>query len=510
MKRKPFIVAFDGFKSAQSILDEIVKTLAEPNEIVDLISFFSSPPVIADFVGYFKFNSALHLEGMKGKDGALAKIVSQYPEINIFWDLKLPDTNGTDKDILSNYTPFMRSGDILTMGYNSSLRALREVRTLIPKGVKIAIVSVLTDTDRDECRMRRGAIPGMAILNDATNFLEFGKDLFDAIVCSPEELKLLRNNLPDYIEILVVAIRDFWMEVGQQSPDRIGGIKNTMDAGADFLVLGGQLMKGNPGKEISPAKSRKLSIAEALKSDALSLIKEQPLETLINFRGHYQSRKDENNKFLGPLVAYSGKYFSSTGEKNYVGDVYFNLAVVENHPQRLNYFAKIMAEKIRAFEESSELKIDCLVGVPEGGNKIAQEVGRLLNIPGLRLEKEVTSLKTATAKEEFNLVLRRNAGAVEIGWFALIFEDLCNNFVTTQKAIDALDSAGVVVVGIACIANRSKDHIDEWEGLPVIAGMSVPSDQYEQEDPMVANLIATGNLSTDPKKDWSKLKAAMG
>lgn len=496
MKRKPFIVAFDGFKSAQSILDEIVKTLANPSEI-------------ADFISYFKFNDALHLEGMKGEDGALAKIVSQYPNINIFWDLKLPDTNGTDKSILLKYVPFMRSGDTLTMSSIASLKALREVRALIPKGVKIAIVSVLTDTDRDECRMRRGAIPGMAILNDAMNLLEFGKDLFDAVVCSPAELKLLKQNLPDYIETNVPGIRDWWMEAGQQSPDRIGGIKSTLDAGADYEVLGGQLMKGNPEKNLSPAQSRELSIAEALKSDALSLVKGQPLETLINFRGHYQSRKDEHGKFLGPLVAYNGKYPSPTGEKSYVGDVYFNLAVVEDHPQRLSYFAKIMVEKIIVFEKSWGHKIDCLVGVPEGGNQIAQEVGRLLGIPGLRLEKEVTTLGTSTAKEEFNLILRRNAGAVEIGWFALIFEDLCNNFSTTQKAIDALDHAGIVVVGTACIANRSKDHIDEWEGLPVISGMSVPSDQYEQEDPLVADLIAAGRLSTNPKKDWAMLKKAM-
>src|SRR5680860_363203 len=493
MKRKPFTMAFDGVESAQAILDKIAEAFARPREIVD-------------YIGYLKFNDALHLEGMKGDDGVLAKIVSRYP-INIFWDLKLPDTNGTDKNILLKYVMFMRPGDILTMTSDSSLRAFREVRSLIPEGVKIAIVSVKTDTDFDECRMRRGATPGMAILNDATNLLEFGTNLFDAVVCSSKELKILKQNLPDYIEIHVPGIRDWWMDIGQQSADRIDGIKNILDAGADNLILGGQLFKGNPGKGISPAKSRKLSIAEALKSDALSLIKGQPLETLINLEGHYQSSKGPDGNFLGPLVAYSGKYPSPTGEKNYVGDVYFNLAMIEDHPQRLNYFAKLMVKKIRAFEETWGHKIDCLIGAPEGGSKIAQEVGRLLNIPGLRLEKEVTALKTATAKEEFNLVMRRNAGALQIGWFALIFEDLCNNFGTTQKGINTLDTFGVVTVGIACVANRSKDHIDEWEGLPVIAGMSVPSEQYEQEDPLVSDLIAAGSLSTDPKKDWSKLKA---
>jgi len=496
MKRKPFILGLDGFKSAQAIADIIEETLREPSNM-------------ADFISHFKFNDALHLEGMKGDDGLLAQIVSKYPEINIFWDLKLPDTNGTDKNILLKYTIFMRPGDILTLSSIASLRAFREVRSLIPQGIMIAIASVLTDTDRDECRMRRGAIPGMAILNDSTNLLEYGKDLFDAVVCSPKELKLLKQNLPDSIETIVPGIRDYWMEAGQQSPDRIDGIKNTFDNGADYEVLGAQLMKGNPEKNISAAMSRELSIAEALRSDSLDLIKGRPLETLVNLQGHYQSRKDPDGKFLGPLVAYSGQYDSPTGKKNFVGDVYFNLAVIEDSPQRLEYFAKLMADKIRAFEASWGHKVDCLIGVPEGGSKIAQEVGRLLNIPGLRLEKEIIAFKTATAKEKFMLLLRRNVGAVKIGWFALIFEDLCNNFSTTQKAIDSGNGSGLVVVGVACIANRSKDHIDEWEGLPVIAGISVPSDQYEQEDPLVADLIAAGSLSTDPKKDWAKLKAAM-
>ncbi|QQG52312.1 MAG: hypothetical protein HY931_03160 [Candidatus Falkowbacteria bacterium] len=495
MKRKPFILGLDGFKNSQAVWDTIKATLQEPGEM-------------ADFISHFKFNDALHLEGMKGEDGILPYLIHEYPEIFIFWDLKLQDTNGTDKNILLKYLKYMRSGDILTMVSTSSLRAFREVRALIPAGVKIAIVSVLTDTEPDECRMRRGMFPGMAILNDATNLLP-KEDFFNAVVCSPAELPLLKKNLPDCIEFITPAIRDSWMDAGQQSAARIDGIKNTLDAGADYLVLGGQLMKGNSEKGISASESRKLSIAEALRSDALSLIKGQPLETLVNLEGHYQSRKTPDGKFMGPLVTYSGQYDSPTGKKNFVGDVYFNLAVIEDSPQRLEYFAKLMAEKILAFEETWGHKVDYLIGVPEGGSKIAQEVGRLLNIPGLRLEKEVTAVKTATSKEQSNLVMRRNAGAVEIGSYVILFEDLCNNFATTQKAIDAINAVDAVVVGIACVANRSKKYTEEWRGLPIISGISVPSDQYEQEDPLVAELVAAKHLSTDPKRDWADLKAAM-
>jgi len=69
--------------------------------------------------------------------------------------------------------------------------------------------------------------------------------------------------------------------------------------------------------------------------------------------------------------------------------------------------------------------------------------------------------------------------------------------------------SGAEVVAIACVANRSKTYINEWQGIPIIAGISVPSNQYKQEDEEVAELIKKGLLSTDPKKDWEELKKAM-
>lgn len=495
--RKPFILGLDGIKSAPAILDIIAKTLKDPKEIVD-------------FISYFKFNDALHLEGMKGENGVLAKTVRLYPKINIFWDVKSADTNGTDKNVLAHYLPFMRLGDIVTMSSTSSVAALKEVRGLIPSGVKIAIASVLTDTTIDECQMRRGMSPEMAILNDVTNLLRFSDNLFDAVVCSPAEIKFLKLTLPDNIETIVPAIRDYWMKAGQQAEDRMGGIEHVLNAGADFMVLGAQLMKGHPEQGIDPVKSRDLSIAKAMKSKELFIIKNDPLATLINFKGYYQSPMDDKGKFLGPLVAYNGTYVDEAGvNKNYVGPLYFNMAVVEDDQRILNYFAKIMAKKILAFEEQSGYVIDCLVGVPEGGSKIAQEVGRLLGIPGIRLEKKVLAVETKTTKEVFDFVMRRNAEVIQLGSHVILFEDLINNLTGTGKAVKALQDVGAISVGVACMANRSKDYIDKWNNLPIIAGLSVPSDQYRQDDPLVCDLVNSGNFSINPRRDWKVLKAAM-
>lgn len=492
MKRKVFALGIDGCETAAEVIRLIVDTLAEPRELID-------------YVSHIKLNDALHLEG---KFEILSFIIESYPKLNIFFDLKLQDTNGTDINILKKYIKYMRPGDIVTVFSITSLKAFNDIRAMLPIGVKIALVSILTDTAILECQSRRGALPKVAILNDAFNLIEMGDCPFDAVICGPVELKFLKMNLPSYIKFIVPGIRDSWMEAGQQSPDRIGGTKEALDDGADLLVLAGQFIKGNPKKDVSPVESRARSIMRALESSTINLIPGEPLETLVNLKGHYKSLKTPEGKIKGPLVAYHGTYPSPTGEKNYVGDVYFNLSLIESHPRILAYFAELMAEKIRQFEKETETKIDCLVGVPNGGNKIAQEVGRILDIPGICMEKELIAPKTDTEKAKFHLVFRRNEGVIQLGWNVLIFEDLCNNF-GLDEVVHEVEECDAEVIGVTCVVNRSEKHVDQWKGLPIIAGVSVPSKQYEQEDPAVAELIAQKKLSTDPKQDWKQLKKAM-
>lgn len=123
---KKLILALDGIKTPQLVLEKISGTLSTPSEM-------------SDYISYFKFNDAFHMEGFKE---ILPVIINNYPDIFIFWDLKLPDTNGTDTNILSHYLEYMRPGDIVTVSSICSLRAFRDIRSVLRVGVKIAIVSV--------------------------------------------------------------------------------------------------------------------------------------------------------------------------------------------------------------------------------------------------------------------------------------------------------------------------------------------------------------------------------
>lgn len=490
-KKKVFILPIDGVENAEKAHDLIFSTLSDPE-------------CMADYISHIKFNDFFHLEKAKILINMIFEI-QKSSSINIFYDFKLADTNGTNVNVLKHYINLMKAGDIVTVNSNCSIRAFKEIKAIVPKGVKIAIVSVLTDTNIDECRLRRGMEPRVAILNDALNILSFGKDLFSAIVCSPSELSFLKRNLPSKLEYIVPGIRDSWMDAGQQSVDRLNGITEALDAGASYLVVGSQLTKGNPKNNISAARSRELSLQKLSSSIQNKLVKGDIIQTLKNLQGFYKANRDEEGNIISSILAYSGTYENENGEiKNYVGDTYFNLSVIESHPQILNYFAEIMVEKIRAYENENG-KINCLVGVPSGGVKIAQEVGRLLNIPGICLEKKVTAIKTETAKEKIELVFRRNDHVIKGGDKVLLFEDLCNNFSTTEKAVQAVLNAGGIVVGVACVVNRSLHYSDRYNKLRIISGVNIPSGQYKQEDSEVVNLIKAGYLVTDPKASWHLL-----
>lgn len=496
-EKKFFVVPIDGLSSAENIVDKISDILSNPKEMVD-------------YVSHIKFNDAFHLDKY-GIRVVIDVIHEDYPDLNVFHDFKLADTNGTDVNVLKKYIEYMRPGDIVTVSSTCSKRAFEDIRSVLPAGVKIALVSVLTDTSKEECQMRRGMLPEMAILNDAINLLNMNPKMFDAVVCSPSELKLLNKNLPDHIEYIVPGIRDSWMDMGQQSKDRARGIQAAIEAGANFLVIGSQLSKGNPKEGLGPVESRLMSLSEVDKVMLPEIVRGDPLKTLVNLKGFYQAPKDEDGfKDDAILVAYSGTYESESGEKkNYVGDTYFNLAVIENHPQYLTYYAELMAEKLTDYCLDDEERIDALVGVPAGGVKIAQETGRILNVPGISLEKKVTALKTANQKEKSELFFRRNDGVLYPGKRVVLFEDLCNNFSTTEKAIEVVEKTGAKVIAIACVVNRSQTYINNWKNVPIIPGISVPSGQFKQEMMAVSDLIAKGNLSTDPKRDWAQLRLAM-
>lgn len=214
----------------------------------------------------------------------------------------------------------------------------------------------------------------------------------------------------------------------------------------------------------------------------------------------YESPKDENGKYIGPLVAYAG--IDENG-KNFVGFHYVNIAQAEQEYLPRIELSKMMAEKII----QAVGKPDRLIAAPMGGIIFAASTANFLETRVSFFEKKVNKLADVenNTREESELVYKRHN--LEPREKVIIFEDLCNNFSTTEKMIETLKGMGAEVVAIACIFNRSNK--DELMGIPVVPVMHIPIPEYKQDDPEVKAMLESGNIVLSPKKEWSRLKEAM-
>ena len=127
-----------------------------------------------------------------------------------------------------------------------------------------------------ELQARYGMMPALKIFNDITNIeATYAKiredtdpiDPFDMVVCSPLELELLASVFPHKFELITPGIRDRWMLKGQQA--RTAGVKLALNLGANFVVMGSQMTKGNSDRNISAEESRKKRDDRELKSASL-------------------------------------------------------------------------------------------------------------------------------------------------------------------------------------------------------------------------------------------------
>ncbi|MFZ2226280.1 MAG: orotidine 5'-phosphate decarboxylase / HUMPS family protein [Candidatus Moraniibacteriota bacterium] len=265
MNRKPVILPYDGFGDKENLFREIARDLDNPG-ITELLSFL-------------KFNDAVFIPDVHGP--GLMWFVWQelkkrnlQDQIGIFLDLKLADTSGTLKNIAKHFASYQQS--ILTVRSSLSGKGYLEIRRTLP-GVKIALVSFLTDNSEQDCLEQYGLFPEEKILHDMRiaqkkyarlRQKEDPEFAFDMVVSSPNELAYLqRNEIPLFgrrFEKITPGIRDKWMAKGQQ--ERISGVAQALLDGANFVVMGSQMKNGNPANGISAQESQALTKAEIEKA----------------------------------------------------------------------------------------------------------------------------------------------------------------------------------------------------------------------------------------------------
>lgn len=250
MLEKPVILSMDGFSTAASLLVAATNVLNEPQ---------------SDVVGHLKINDAVHLPDMSGPN--LVYALKQIREdIKIFLDLKVGDVHATLRNIVSHY---YSAPNILSVSSLIDAKGFLELRRCLPD-TKLALFSVPTDMAEARCKERydndvAGKIKeDLFCLEDDYNCIKGEDDAatpVDLIICSPRELGKL--SIPILIRkyaFICPGIRDEWMEDGKQT--RTTGVKEALEAGAKYVVLGSQMLEGNPKRGVSPEESRRKTAEE--------------------------------------------------------------------------------------------------------------------------------------------------------------------------------------------------------------------------------------------------------
>mgnify|MGYP001343814157 CR=1 FL=1 len=181
----------------------------------------------------FKFGYKFGLEFLNSKNGRI--FISKLKNKIIFVDLKLHDIPNTMSSTLIALKDLRI--DYLTVHISSGLKALKEVKKVSGR-TKIVGVTTLTSLDDKDLK-------SIGHKNSLEQIITFQAKLakkakLDAIVCSPQEVKLLRKLFKK--EIITPGIR---ISSKKNDQKRIMTPKEAFKHGSDWLVIGRDLTKGN-------------------------------------------------------------------------------------------------------------------------------------------------------------------------------------------------------------------------------------------------------------------------
>lgn len=237
--------------------------------------------------------------------------------------------------------------------------------------------------------------------------------------------------------------------------------------------------------------------------------KYKPLEVLKFIEGYYKCPHGKNGERLGPLVGYAGTYEEAGLKLQYVGETYVNFAKADQYPYIMKAFAEWIDYKILPPAYRDPLDVIC--GPQMGGVCIAQMCALAMHKQFACAEKQITRLATETLRQQEELAFLRHS--IKPGDRVAIAEDVINNFSTTGKLIDLVESCGGIVTCIIALLNRSEggatSYIHNGRKIPVFALLTMEIPQWKQSNSYVSEDIGNKNIVLKPKNDWNVLVSAM-
>jgi orotidine-5'-phosphate decarboxylase len=157
----------------------------------------------------------------------------------VWVDFKLYDIPNTVKLRAQNL-----EADILSVHASGGIKMMEEA---VASGKEIFAVTILTSFAEEEVKR----IYNREVDDVVVNLAKIAKDAGVAgVVCSPQEIKMLRNTPQlDGLKLVVPGIRSKGVSIDDQS--RVGTPEQALEDGADYLVIGRQITKAlDPKAEV--------------------------------------------------------------------------------------------------------------------------------------------------------------------------------------------------------------------------------------------------------------------
>ena len=237
LKGKPIIFAIDN---------------VSPSSALQILRDTMSGQYAQEIVGEVKFNDVLHADG----SGDILRVIhEEFPLLEIFVDLKLPDVLFTNVNTLRRHADCCI--DRVTVTYVVSVQSILAIHAINPK-TRITLYCVPTDMSEEEVVRRFGKTP-FEIIRDALrgferefNILGVPNPIVDC-VCSGRELVALRKVFGDRYGFVVPGIRSEWMGIDHQK--RTMSPFEALTLGARQIVMGSQL-RGTKDISMQSAQQR--------------------------------------------------------------------------------------------------------------------------------------------------------------------------------------------------------------------------------------------------------------
>ena len=151
-----------------------------------------------------------------------------------------------------------------------------------------------------------------------------------------------------------------------------------------------------------------------------------------------------------------GHFLLSSGKHS---NRYVQCAKVLRYPDQAAKVLSLVVDKIK------DLDIDLVVGPAMGGVVVSYELGRQLGKEAVFTERKD------------NVMELRRGFEVKPGAKIIIAEDVVTTGKSTKETKKVLEDLGGEVIGVACIANRTKEDI----GMPIYSAIDLDIQVYESD-----------------------------